>query len=93
MIIESLDDCKRLKQILGLIQSSTLPPLKGIDAFAIHNTCELIFKSCLDFEQKESGKQNELQKEKEKNSEEVKEDLPVVVPKKKRKTTKRKGNK
>jgi hypothetical protein len=79
MIIESLDDCKRLKQLLGLIQSSTLPPLKGIDAFCIHNSCEWIFEQCVKFEKLESENKNVMQEIKE-----VIEQLPIEKPKKRK---------
>lgn len=88
MIIDSIDDCKRLKQLLGLIQSSTLPPMKGIDAFAVHNTCEWVFDQCLSFEKRELEKQETIKKgtdngmqEKEKESSE--KIVMPIMPKKK----------
>lgn len=77
MIVESIDECKRLKQIIGLIQSSTMPPLKGIDAFSIHNTCEWLFDLCVKFEQLENER---LSKIKVPNLDE-----PIISPKKTRK--------
>jgi hypothetical protein len=63
MIIESIEEVKRLKQIIGLIQACTFPEMKGIDAFCIHNSLELIFNCCSQFEENEKIK---LQKKEQK---------------------------
>ena len=65
---------KKIKQLIGTIQASTLPPLKGIDAFSIHQSCEWAFNECLKFEEKLKGGNNvsnEVQRE-EKKDEEIK---------------------
>lgn len=95
MIIDSIDDCKRLKQLLGLIQSSTLPPMKGIDAFAIHNTCEWVFDHCIAFEKRELEKvekkdiPNGMQEKEKESSEKIV--MPVIPPKGMKKAIRKRG--
>lgn len=52
MIIETEAEAKKIKQMIGMIQASTLPPLKGMDAFSIHDTCNWAYSIVLGFEDK-----------------------------------------
>ncbi len=58
MIIESEDEVKKIKQMVGVIQACKLPEMRGLDAFAIHNTCEWAYNCALDFEKKKEEKKD-----------------------------------
>lgn len=76
MIIENEDEVKRIKQILGVIQACTLPTMKGIDAFSLHNNCEWVFNQCLVYEDRKKIKEvqsvEQVQREEEENKEVIK---------------------
>ena len=71
-----------MKQILGLIQSSTLPPLKGIDAFCIHNTCEWVFDLCNEFEKQPTANETKTIEKKEEVISEVLTPIEKPIEKK-----------
>ena len=62
MLFESQAEVQKMKQIIGVIQSCKLPEMKGIDAFALHNSCEFFFNHCVKFEEDQLNKQNKEQK-------------------------------
>jgi hypothetical protein len=73
VIIENEDEVKRIKQIIGVIQACTLPIMKGIDAFSLHNNCEWVFNQCLVYENIKNTKDvqgvEQVQREEEKSKE------------------------
>lgn len=73
MMIDNETDAKRIKQLIGLIQQSTFPNIRGIDAFNIHQTCEWLYKLCLDFENKNKEINNDTLIKETKNEQQVQE--------------------
>lgn len=57
MLFESQAEVQKMKQLIGVIQSCKLPEMKGIDAFALHNSCEFFFNNCIKFEEEQLNKQ------------------------------------
>lgn len=65
MLFESLEEVQRMKQLIGIIQASKLPEMKGIDAFSLHNSCEFFFNNCINFEESQKNKKNSEEKKEE----------------------------
>lgn len=52
MILENENEAKVIKNCLSILQSSSLPSLKGIDLFRFSKECEFLYDQVSNYEKK-----------------------------------------